>query len=65
VSKIEKVPAGFEAENPFKPANRKCTDVLCMLFFVLFWIGMAVISIVSYTKGKPERFVGWFVVGNL
>ncbi|EQC34036.1 hypothetical protein SDRG_08250 [Saprolegnia diclina VS20] len=41
--------------SPFKKSSRKCTDVLCLLFFVLFWIGMAVISIVSYTKGQPQR----------
>ncbi|EEY56105.1 choline transporter-like protein [Phytophthora infestans T30-4] len=30
--------------NPFKPNNRSCTDVLCLLFFVVFWVGMIVIA---------------------
>ncbi|KAF0684105.1 Aste57867_23892 [Aphanomyces stellatus] len=41
----------------FQPSNRKCTDILCMLFFVIFWIGMIVISIIAFTKGKPQRLI--------
>ncbi|OQR99265.1 choline transporter-like protein [Achlya hypogyna] len=44
-----------EEASPFKRSKRKCTDVLCLLFFAVFWIGMAVISILAYTKGQPQR----------
>ncbi|KAG3085748.1 hypothetical protein PI124_g18390 [Phytophthora idaei] len=43
--------------NPFKPNNRKCTDVLCLLFFVVFWIGMIIIAGVGYKHGKPQRLI--------
>jgi choline transporter-like protein 2/4/5 len=43
--------------NPFKPNNRKCTDVLCLLFFAVFWIGMIVIAAVGYQNGKPQRLI--------
>ncbi|KAG7382337.1 hypothetical protein PHYPSEUDO_005015 [Phytophthora pseudosyringae] len=43
--------------NPFKPNNRKCTDVLCLLFFVVFWIGMVIIAGVGYQHGKPQRLI--------
>ncbi|KAE9005250.1 hypothetical protein PF005_g12490 [Phytophthora fragariae] len=43
--------------NPFKPNNRKCTDVLCLLFFVVFWIGMIIIAGVGYQHGKPQRLI--------
>ncbi|POM78333.1 Choline transporter-like protein, partial [Phytophthora palmivora] len=43
--------------NPFKPDNRKCTDVLCLIFFVVFWIGMIVIAGVGYHYGKPQRLI--------
>ncbi|CAK4643204.1 unnamed protein product [Aphanomyces euteiches] len=39
----------------FQTSNRKCTDLLCTLLFVVFWIGMIVISIIAFTRGKPER----------
>ncbi|OQS02050.1 choline transporter, partial [Thraustotheca clavata] len=46
---------GDDGSSPFKKSNRKCTDILCLLFFILFWIGMAIISIIAYTKGQPQR----------
>ncbi|ETW09874.1 hypothetical protein H310_00321 [Aphanomyces invadans] len=39
----------------FQTSNRKCTDILCTLLFVVFWIGMIVISVIAFTRGKPER----------
>ncbi|GMF25481.1 unnamed protein product [Phytophthora lilii] len=43
--------------NPFKPNNRKCTDILCLLFFVVFWIGMIIIAGIGYQYGKPQRLI--------
>ncbi|RHY10575.1 hypothetical protein DYB36_001753 [Aphanomyces astaci] len=39
----------------FQTSNRKCTDILCTLLFVVFWAGMIAISVVAFTRGKPER----------
>jgi hypothetical protein len=30
--------------------DRKCTDVLCLLLFVLFWGGMAAIAVVGFKQ---------------
>ena len=46
-----------ENSNPFIASNRKCTDVLCLLFFVVFWLGMIVIAGVGYSTGQPEKYV--------
>jgi choline transporter-like protein 2/4/5 len=43
--------------NPFKPINRKCTDVLCLLFFLAFWVGMIVIAAIGYKNGEPKRLI--------
>ncbi|KAG6611849.1 Choline transporter-like protein [Phytophthora cinnamomi] len=50
-------PTELVSTNPFKPSNRKCTDVLCLLFFVVFWIGMIIIAGVGYQHGKPQRLI--------
>ncbi|KAK1946620.1 Choline transporter-like protein 5 [Phytophthora citrophthora] len=43
--------------NPFKPNDRGCTDILCLLLFVVFWIGMIIIAGVGYKHGKPQRLI--------
>ena len=35
--------------------DRKCTNVLCLLFFICFWFGMLVVGIVGFVKGNPNR----------
>jgi len=52
-----------EGENPkdtamaaVKPnGKRSCTDVLCLLFFICFWIGSFGIVAVGFTTGDPDR----------
>ncbi|RLN91777.1 hypothetical protein BBJ28_00018389 [Nothophytophthora sp. Chile5] len=52
------VPGGdVSGTNPFKPDNRKCTDLLCLVFFLAFWLGMIVIAAVGYTSGQPQRLI--------
>lgn len=46
-----------EGTNPFKPTNRKCTDVLFTLLFFGFWVGMVVIAAVGYKNGEPKRLI--------
>lgn len=46
-----------EGANPFKRKNRKCTDLLFMLLFLAFWVGMIVIAAVGYKHGQPKRLV--------
>uniref|UniRef100_K3WN71 Choline transporter-like protein n=1 Tax=Globisporangium ultimum (strain ATCC 200006 / CBS 805.95 / DAOM BR144) TaxID=431595 RepID=K3WN71_GLOUD len=43
--------------NPFKPDNRKCTDILFFLLFILFWVGMIIIAAVGYQNGEPKRLI--------
>lgn len=35
--------------------ERKCTDILCCLIFILFWIGMLIVGIVAFARGEPDR----------
>eukprot|EP00742_Colponemidia_sp_Colp-10_P000683 GILJ01000743.1.p1 GENE.GILJ01000743.1~~GILJ01000743.1.p1 ORF type:complete len:610 (-),score=97.51 GILJ01000743.1:91-1884(-) len=35
--------------------RRSCTDVLFLLLFIGFWVGMWAVSINAYTKGDPTR----------
>jgi hypothetical protein len=37
--------------------SRKCTDVLCLLFFGCFWFGMVYIVAVGFTMGDPDRLI--------
>jgi hypothetical protein len=37
--------------------DRKCRDVVCLLLFIVFWIGMFIIAGVSVSKGEPGRLV--------
>ncbi|KAH9496429.1 Heparan sulfate 2-O-sulfotransferase 1 [Bulinus truncatus] len=36
---------------------RSCTDVICCLIFIVFLLGMAVVSIIGYARGNPVRLV--------
>ncbi|GMF23355.1 unnamed protein product [Phytophthora lilii] len=38
-------------------SSRKCRDVLCVLFFVVFWIGMIAIAAVGFMHGEPKRLL--------
>lgn len=42
--------------------DRKCRDVLFIILFVVFWIGMLVIAIVGFVNGKPERYVFFLLI---
>ena len=37
--------------------ERKCTDVLWLIFFALFWVGMLVIGILGLQNGDPKKLV--------
>ena len=37
--------------------DRKCTDLLWLLFFVLFWCGMLVIGVLGLQNGDPRKLV--------
>ena len=37
--------------------DRKCTDILWLVFFVMFWIGMVVIGIIGLQNGDPKKLV--------
>lgn len=36
--------------------KRKCRDVLCGVFFVIFWVGMFIIAGFALSQGHPERY---------
>ncbi|DBA03635.1 TPA: hypothetical protein N0F65_006814 [Lagenidium giganteum] len=47
-------------------SGRKCRDCLCCVFFIVYWIGMAVVAIVGIKSGKPMSLVyGHDYNGNL
>ncbi|GFR50844.1 hypothetical protein Agub_g13116 [Astrephomene gubernaculifera] len=37
--------------------NRKCRDVLCLLFFGAFWVGMFIICGIAFRDGQPNRLL--------
>lgn len=45
--------------------ERGCTDIVCLIIFIVFWIGMIFISAFSFTYGDGERLVfGYDSFGN-
>eukprot|EP00117_Sycon_ciliatum_P016898 scpid45268/ scgid16126/ Choline transporter-like protein 2; Solute carrier family 44 member 2 len=43
------------SEGPVK--ERSCTDVICLLLFILTWIAMLAVAIVGFAKGDPTRLL--------
>ena len=37
--------------------NRKCTDILCLLIFIVALIGGGYVAVYSYENGNPERIM--------
>ncbi|GMF45461.1 unnamed protein product [Phytophthora fragariaefolia] len=37
--------------------SRKCRDVLCVLLFAAFWIGMITIAAIGFIHGEPKRLL--------
>jgi hypothetical protein len=35
--------------------DRKCRDILFLILFVLFWIGMVIVAGNAFAKGDPRR----------
>lgn len=35
--------------------NRKCRDVLFLLFFIAYWAGMFVVCGIAFREGKCQR----------
>lgn len=40
-----------------KSEKRKCTDLLCVLLFVVLWVGMIIVVVNGYANGDPDRLV--------
>ncbi|XP_033645183.1 choline transporter-like protein 1 [Asterias rubens] len=38
-------------------ADRSCRDVICLIIFLLFWVGMGYVAVVSIRDGQPERLI--------
>jgi hypothetical protein len=48
-----------------KHVQRRCTDVMCFLLFVIVWIAAFVVGFYGYTKGDPRRVTnGYDFQGN-
>ena len=43
--------------SPMDEGGRSCRDVLCVIIFGAFWIGMIIVAIVASAKGDPMRLV--------
>ncbi|XP_035827083.1 choline transporter-like protein 2 [Aplysia californica] len=37
--------------------DRSCTDIICCFIFVVFLLGMGVVSVIGYARGDPYRLV--------
>eukprot|EP00054_Salpingoeca_dolichothecata_P014314 m.80628 g.80628 ORF g.80628 m.80628 type:complete len:645 (+) comp20931_c1_seq1:81-2015(+) len=46
--------------------DRSCTDVLFLLIFIAFWVGMVVIASLAFRDGEPGRIIyGYDSYGNV
>ncbi|TMW65022.1 hypothetical protein Poli38472_009189 [Pythium oligandrum] len=55
---VEVAGTNYEQKTGVAPATtRKCRDVLCCLFFLVFWVGMIIVAIVGLMNGKPQRLL--------
>ncbi|KAG1693828.1 hypothetical protein DVH05_022930 [Phytophthora capsici] len=48
---------GAPLEGVAPATSRKCRDVLCVLFFAVFWVGMLAIAAVGFMHGEPKRLL--------
>ena len=39
--------------------DRKCTDVLCLLLFIVFWGGMVAIAAVGFSQVRGGATTSW------
>lgn len=37
--------------------NRKCRDVIFLILFVIFWLGMAIVATNALRNGDPTRLM--------
>jgi choline transporter-like protein 2/4/5 len=37
--------------------DRKCTDIGCLLFFIVFWVTMVAVAIVGIQTGEPQKLL--------
>mmetsp|Transcript_8104 Transcript_8104/g.16758 ORF Transcript_8104/g.16758 Transcript_8104/m.16758 type:complete len:786 (-) Transcript_8104:485-2842(-) len=44
-------------ENPGVVVKRKCRDVICVILFFVWWIGMLLVAGFSYREGDADRLV--------
>ncbi|KAK1933985.1 Choline transporter-like protein 2 [Phytophthora citrophthora] len=48
---------GAPLEGVAPATSRKCRDVLCVIFFAVFWVGMLAIAVVGFMHGEPKRLL--------
>ncbi|KAG3113456.1 hypothetical protein PI124_g7606 [Phytophthora idaei] len=48
---------GAPSQGVAPASSRKCRDVLCALFFAVFWVGMIAIAAVGFMHGEPKRLL--------
>jgi len=46
--------------------DRSCTDIICCIIFVAFWVAMGYICYRGVTNGTPEKYLGVYdASGNM
>jgi hypothetical protein len=53
--RIQDEPSG--PKNPVLAVKRKCRDILFLILFIAFWIGMIIIAINGIKQGDPKRLM--------
>ncbi|KAF1772389.1 Necrosis inducing protein [Phytophthora cactorum] len=48
---------GAPSQGVAPASSRKCRDVLCALFYAVFWVGMIAIAAVGFMHGEPKRLL--------
>eukprot|EP00732_Lithocolla_globosa_P000964 Lithocolla_globosa_v1_NODE_397_length_4183_cov_17.938227.p1 type:complete len:706 gc:universal NODE_397_length_4183_cov_17.938227:4151-2034(-) len=56
-AKGRQIPKGEGPENGGPLKNRHCTDVIWLILFILFWIGMIIIGAFAWNIGAPLRLL--------
>eukprot|EP00042_Codosiga_hollandica_P038317 m.310906 g.310906 ORF g.310906 m.310906 type:complete len:640 (+) comp55359_c0_seq1:214-2133(+) len=51
----EKIQYDPNFNGPLK--NRSCTDILMLILYIAFWVGMFVVAGIAIKQGDPDRFI--------
>ena len=45
------------AATPFKTKDRACTDIFCLVLYIIFLLGWIAVAVVAFLDGNPEKIL--------